>query len=404
MLGNLAPGRRRTALDALSRERLIELCDWYELDIQDHRVRSQLIDGLIRAHRVDFKELLNWLTRDELKAMCDWLNLDTTGRKKQALIHRILDGGSLARRKRKTTRSPSTSTTRSRTSTDGQVRKSQSGSREALSGQSRVNPTQDEEERQMSELENRLWSAADQLRANSNLTSAQYSTPVLGLIFLRYADARFDVAHAELEGSGSGRIRIGPEHYQAKGVMYLPEEARFSELLKLPEGGDIGQALNDAMRAIEAHNVDLKDVLPKTYNRLENTTLAELLKLMNSIPMDIEGDAFGKIYEYFLGNFAMSEGQKGGEFFTPTAIVKLIVSIIEPFHGRIFDPACGSTQEEPHRRDQRLRAGARGGDHAACSHEPRCSWIGRRHTAGQYLLRGFASEHRRRWQVRLRDG
>ena len=96
------------------------------------------------------------------------------------------------------------------------------------------------------------------------------------------------------------------------------------------------------MRAIEEQNEDLKDVLPKTYNRLDNSVLVELLKIFNSIPMDIEGDAFGKIYEYFLGKFAMSEGQRGGEFFTPTSIVKLIVEIIEPYHGYIFDPACGS--------------------------------------------------------------
>jgi type I restriction enzyme M protein len=96
------------------------------------------------------------------------------------------------------------------------------------------------------------------------------------------------------------------------------------------------------MKAIEAENEDLRDVLPKTYKRLENATLVELLKLLGSVPMDIEGDAFGKIYEYFLGNFARAEGQKGGEFFTPTAVVKLIVEVIEPFHGRIFDPACGS--------------------------------------------------------------
>jgi len=110
----------------------------------------------------------------------------------------------------------------------------------------------------------------------------------------------------------------------------------------MPEGADIGSAINEAMRSIEAENPDLKDVLPKTYNLFENTLLKELLKIMNSVPMDIEGDAFGKIYEYFLGHFAMSEGQKGGEFFTPVAIVKLIVNIIEPFRGRIFDPACGS--------------------------------------------------------------
>jgi len=96
------------------------------------------------------------------------------------------------------------------------------------------------------------------------------------------------------------------------------------------------------MRAIESENEELKDILPKTYNHLDNSTLVELLKTFNSVPMDIEGDAFGKIYEYFLGKFAMSEGQKGGEFFTPTSIVKLIVEVIEPYHGRIFDPACGS--------------------------------------------------------------
>lgn len=191
-------------------------------------------------------------------------------------------------------------------------------------------------------IESRLWSAADELRANSKLKASEYSVPVLGLIFLRYADYKFTIAEAELAGQSTGRRKIGPADYHAQGIMYLPDQARFSTLLKLPEGENLGQAINDAMRAIEAENPDLKDVLPKTYNRLDNPTLTELLRLMNSIPMDIEGDAFGKIYEYFLGNFAMSEGQKGGEFFTPTCIVKLIVGIIEPFKGRIFDPACGS--------------------------------------------------------------
>ncbi len=193
-----------------------------------------------------------------------------------------------------------------------------------------------------SNIESRLWAAADELRANSKLKSSEYSVPVLGLVFLRFADHKFQVAAKELEGSGGGRRSIGAADYQAQGVLFLPEEARFSTLIQLPEGVNIGAAINEAMRSIEAENPDLKDILPKNYNRFENSLLKELLKTMNSVPMDIEGDAFGKIYEYFLGHFAMSEGQKGGEFFTPTAIVQLIVSIIEPFHGRIFDPACGS--------------------------------------------------------------
>jgi len=192
------------------------------------------------------------------------------------------------------------------------------------------------------EIEKRLWDAADELRANSKLKASEYSVPVLGLIFLRYADHKFSQAEKELEGKGTGRKKIGKSDYQALGVLYLPDEARFKNLLDLPEGENIGKAINEAMRAVEADNPDLKDVLPKSYNRLDNATLVELLKLMASIHMDIKGDAFGKIYEYFLGNFAMSEGQKGGEFFTPTSIVRLIVNIIEPYQGRIFDPACGS--------------------------------------------------------------
>ncbi len=191
-------------------------------------------------------------------------------------------------------------------------------------------------------LENRLWKAADQLRANSSLAASQYSIPVLGLIFLRYADVRFSQLEKELEGKATSRREIGKADYQARGVMYVPETARFSYLKGLPEGSDIGAALNRAMETIEADNPDLKGVLPRDYARFDNSVLAELLRLIGSIPDDIEGDAFGKIYEYFLGNFAMSEGHRGGEFFTPTSIVKLIVDVIEPFNGRILDPACGS--------------------------------------------------------------
>jgi type I restriction-modification system DNA methylase subunit len=192
-------------------------------------------------------------------------------------------------------------------------------------------------------IEKRLWESADQLRANSNLSAAEYSVPVLGLIFLRYADHKFAEARKKLAGRVSSRRRgVGKADYQARGVMYLPEEARFQNLLNLPEGANIGMAINDAMRAVEAENEELKDVLPKTYNRLDNATLVALLKNFSEIPMDIEGDVFGRIYEYFLGKFAMSEGQRGGEFFTPTSIVRLIVEIMEPYHGRILDPACGS--------------------------------------------------------------
>ena len=196
-------------------------------------------------------------------------------------------------------------------------------------------------------IEKRLWSIADELRANSNLRGSEYSTPVLGLIFLRYADHKFTQAEEEIrEAASTGRrhFRIADQStaYQARGVFYLPDNARFQYLLNLPESEDIARAINDAMRAIEEANSGLDGVLPKTYNRLERSVLIELLRAMAEIPMDIEGDAFGKIYEYFLGNFAMAEGTRGGEFFTPTSIVKLIVEILQPFRGTILDPASGS--------------------------------------------------------------
>ena len=124
-------------------------------------------------------------------------------------------------------------------------------------------------------LENRLWAAADQLWANSSLRPSEYSTPVLGLIFLRFADNAFTKAEAALKGKATGRRTIGKADYQAQSVVYLPDEARFSRLLALPESADIGKKLNEAMKAIELENEDLKDVLPKNYQRIDNATLVD---------------------------------------------------------------------------------------------------------------------------------
>jgi len=196
-------------------------------------------------------------------------------------------------------------------------------------------------------LEDRLWAAADQLRANSGLTSAQYSTPVLGLIFLRFAEARFAKRRGELENAGStgrrGSSRIDePGAYHAEGVVYLTPNARYERLLGLPEGTNVGQKINEAMSDIERHNPQLAGVLPRTFQIFNSTLLKELLKKVSEIPASLDYDAFGRIYEYFLGEFARTEGQKGGEFFTPSSIVRLIVEIIEPFHGRLLDLASGS--------------------------------------------------------------
>jgi type I restriction enzyme M protein len=192
------------------------------------------------------------------------------------------------------------------------------------------------------DIASRLWETADELRANSHLKAAEYSIPVLGLIFLKFADSRFTHLEQQLAGKSTGRREIGKADYQSRGVLYLPEQARFNRLLLLKEGDNLGKAINDAMAAIEDQNDQLRGVLPRTYQQLSNSTLVSLLRSVNAILGDIEGDGFGKVYEYFLGKFAVAEGAKGGEYFTPTSIVQLIVEILEPFNGKILDPACGS--------------------------------------------------------------
>ena len=202
------------------------------------------------------------------------------------------------------------------------------------------------------ELHERLWAAAEQLRANSGLKLNEMAEPILGLVFLKFADVRFKKAQKALEAERANSSKrlppISPDHYQEKGVLYLPEVASYTRLMNLPESKNIGKEINDAMKAIEESNRELAGVLPKNYTVISNKIdensriLLTLLKTFNQIPEDIEGDAFGGIYEYFLGEFARAEGAKGGEFFTAQPIVKLLVEVIEPYHGKIYDPSCGS--------------------------------------------------------------
>ncbi|MFY9493200.1 MAG: N-6 DNA methylase [Minisyncoccia bacterium] len=204
------------------------------------------------------------------------------------------------------------------------------------------------------DLENRLWEAADHMRANTPLRLNEFAEPVLGLIFLKFAGVKHSKVAKEIAeektkktkshgGASVSRERpTSSADYHARGVLFVPEKARFSYLIELPEGTDMGRAVNDAMKEIEAENKELAGILPKTFQKLDNRSIIALLKNFNQIPDDIEGDAFGRIYEYFLGKFALADGSRGGEFFTPTSIVKLIVEIIEPYRGRIYDPACGS--------------------------------------------------------------
>jgi len=202
--------------------------------------------------------------------------------------------------------------------------------------------------KQLRKLEAELWRAADQLRANSKLTATEYSMPVLGLIFLRHAYNRFQKVKVEVEKTlpshpQRGKRPLTKKDFEEQNSMFLPEKSQFDYLVYLPESADIGEAIDNAMKLIEDEYDNLKGVLPKNFSIFSKDLLRELLRIFNKeVLQKAEGDLFGKIYEYFLNKFAMTGAQEGGEFFTPMSLVQTIVNVIEPDHGIVFDPACGS--------------------------------------------------------------
>ena len=198
-------------------------------------------------------------------------------------------------------------------------------------------------------LESDLWEAADNLRANSKLTSSDYFMPVLGVIFLRHAANRFEAAHRQIEADrASGKMpkrRVRPADYIARRSLYLPEKARYDRIMQQAAvgGADLPKLVTDAMTAIEAEFEPLLGVLPKDYGIFETRVLEDLMRLFNSEQIkQATGDVFGRIYEYFLAKFSIQKAHDNGEFFTPSSIVQTIVNVIEPDHRTVFDPACGS--------------------------------------------------------------
>ena len=204
---------------------------------------------------------------------------------------------------------------------------------------------------ELKDLENKLWDSANALRAHGGIKASDYAVPVLGLIFLKFAENKYSqhepaILEEYQKNKGTRMEQTIQKIALAKCGFYLPDNTRYDHLLKL-KGNKRAEALRDAMKGIEQYqDAKFQDVLPTDayfdIEKKKDDILPELLKAFSDIPKDASGDIFGKIYEYFLGKFAMSEGQKGGEFFTPTSVVRFIVEVIEPYKGKIYDPACGS--------------------------------------------------------------
>src|SRR5512134_1559020 len=196
-------------------------------------------------------------------------------------------------------------------------------------------------------FEAKLWQMADALR--NNMDAAEYKHVVLGLIFLKYISDAFEAKHAELESQKKqGADPEDPDEYRAASIFWVPKEARWSHLKASAPQPTIGTLVDDAMAAIERDNPSLKAVLPKDYARpgLDKQRLGQLINLVSDIalgaPADRAKDTLGRVYEYFLGQFASAEGKKGGQFYTPSRVVRVLVEMLAPYKGRVYDPCCGS--------------------------------------------------------------
>jgi len=196
--------------------------------------------------------------------------------------------------------------------------------------------------------EAQLWQMADALRGS--MDAAEYKHVVLGLIFLKYISDAFEEHHARLVAEqAKGADPEDPDEYRAQSIFWVPPEARWAHLKAQAKQSTIGKLVDDAMAGIERDNPALKGVLPKDYARpaLDKSVLGRLIDLISNIRVGDEEarakDVLGRVYEYFLSQFASKEGKKGGEFYTPRCVVKLLVEMLEPYRGRVYDPCCGSS-------------------------------------------------------------
>jgi type I restriction enzyme M protein len=196
-------------------------------------------------------------------------------------------------------------------------------------------------------LEKQLWKAADKLR--KNIDAAEYKHVALGLIFLKYISDAFEELYTRLKADKDlGADPEDKDEYKAENVFFVPQDARWNHLMSKAKQPDIGKFVDDAMDAIEKENTSLKGVLPKVFARqnLDRTSLGELIDLVGNIALgdakSRSADVLGHVFEYFLGEFALAEGKQGGQFYTPRSIVELLVKMLEPYQGRVFDPCCGS--------------------------------------------------------------
>ena len=329
------------------------------LDVMDHGLLKKAVERLALADNVDKRRtdamraqlsrtrratpeaLIRMLPVLHVRRVCDMRGLATAGRK-QALIDALLADESKpqlrGRRSRRSAASPSG---------DSAALAAGKPSAEKARRPHKPEPSEAPRNGVTTGYESALWTAANALR--SNMDAAEYKHIVLGIIFLKYISDAFEERHAQLEAESSdGANPELPDEYTGANVFWVPPAARWHHLQGLAREPTIGQAVDEAMAAIEHDNPSLRGVLPKDYARqsLDKRRLGELIDLIANIQVgDADArsrDVLGRVYEYFLAQFASAEGKRGGEFYTYRCVVKLLVEMLEPYEGRVYDPCCGS--------------------------------------------------------------
>ena len=316
---------KRAILVQLTAKELRAGVDGHELHVEDRRVKAQLVDALAGSRKVRLGELLRDLSRNRLKELCRALDLDDSGRKKADLVARLVGP---------TTKSKGES---------GQTTQAVARPAAGL-----PNPPAETRGATTTGHEAELWRMADALRGS--MDAAEYKHVVLGLIFLKYISDAFEEMHARLEAErDEGADPEDPDEYRAENIFWVPPEARWSGLKAQARQPAVGRLVDDAMGVIERDNPALKEVLPRDYARpaLDKQRLGQLIDMISNIRVgDADArskDVLGRVYEYFLSRFASAEGKKGGEFYTPRCVVRLLVEMLEPWRGRVYDPCCGSS-------------------------------------------------------------
>ena len=324
---------KRQALETLTKARLLGVADELGLPGLTRKHKDEVVEAIVSSRAATLPELLGLFSRAELKSACEAVGLSTKGREKAVIVDRLLESA------------PSPAPAR--------PAKPKSSSQKPMSNNNASLG-----------FEQELWKAADLLR--NNMDPAEYKHVVLGLLFLKYIEDAFEERRTELacavsdpkseyyvEDEADREPEIAglledPDEYLAENVFWVPEEARWSYIRSKAKQPEIGKIVDAAMDAIERDNTSLKGVLPKVFAlpNLDKTTLGKLIDIVSGIGLGSKEhrakDTLGRVYEYFLSRFASTEGRGGGEFYTPTSIVRLLVEMLEPYEGRVYDPCCGS--------------------------------------------------------------